>query len=62
MTGGLRRPGANLTSERVLGLFTDRLAAYKHPRQVMFFESLPRNGLGKIQKQALRELVRAAKR
>jgi acyl-CoA synthetase (AMP-forming)/AMP-acid ligase II len=53
---------ADLTSERVLGLFTDRLAAYKHPRYVMFLESLPRNGLGKIQKQALRELVRAAMR
>lgn len=28
--------GATLTSERVLGLFSDRLPAYKHPRQVCF--------------------------
>lgn len=49
--------GANLTSQNVLALFHDRLAAYKHPRQVVFLESLPRNALGKIQKAALRELA-----
>ncbi len=49
--------GANLTSEKVLALFPDRLAAYRHPRQVVFLESLPRNAAGKIQKTALRELV-----
>jgi acyl-CoA synthetase (AMP-forming)/AMP-acid ligase II len=51
--------GATLTAETVLGLFTGRLAIYKHPRQIIFLDSLPRNALGKVQKGALRELVRA---
>jgi long-chain acyl-CoA synthetase len=50
--------GVHLTSEKVLALFPGRLAPYKHPRQVVFLESLPRNAAGKIQKTALRELVR----
>lgn len=50
--------GANLTSEKVLALFPGRLAAYKHPRQVIFLESLPRNAAGKVQKAVLRELAR----
>ena len=50
--------GANLTAEKVLALFPDRLAAYKHPRQIVFLESLPRTAAGKIHKPALRELVR----
>lgn len=49
--------GANLTSAKVLALFPGRLAAYKHPRQVAFLESLPRTAAGKIHKPALRELV-----
>lgn len=48
---------ADLTAETVLALFPDRLAAYKHPRRVVFLESLPRNAAGKIQKAALRELA-----
>jgi acyl-CoA synthetase (AMP-forming)/AMP-acid ligase II len=50
--------GAKLTSEQVLALFPGRLAAYKHPRQVIFLESLPRNAAGKVQKAVLRELAR----
>jgi acyl-CoA synthetase (AMP-forming)/AMP-acid ligase II len=50
--------GVHLTSEKVVALFPDRLAPYKHPRQVVFLQSLPRNAAGKIQKTALRELVR----
>jgi fatty-acyl-CoA synthase len=53
-------PGIDLTAEQVLALFPGRLAAYKQPRQVVFLESLPRNDLGKVQRAALRELVRAA--
>jgi acyl-CoA synthetase (AMP-forming)/AMP-acid ligase II len=53
-------PRTNLTSEHVLDLFINRLAAYKHPREVVFLESLPRNALGKVQKAALRQIVRSA--
>jgi fatty-acyl-CoA synthase len=41
----------------VLGLFQGRLARYKHPRDVVFMERLPRNAMGKILKYRLRDLV-----
>ena len=42
-------------SEDVLRLFDGRLAGYKHPRDVVVVESLPRNAMGKVLKYALRE-------
>ena len=32
-----------------------RLAAYKAPKRVMFVDELPRNAMGKVQKNLLRE-------
>ncbi len=37
----------------------DSLAAYKRPKRVFLFESLPRNAMGKVQKNLLRERHRA---
>ena len=34
-----------------------RLATYKHPRDVVFLDALPRNVTGKVQKTVLRGLV-----
>ncbi len=48
------RPGVALDERSVLALFHERLARYKHPRRVVFAESLPKNALGKVQKQALK--------
>jgi len=53
----VRRPGAAVDEAAVLALFKDRLARYKHPRRVVFAESLPKNALGKVQKQALKKLL-----
>jgi len=53
----VRRPGAGLAEQEVLALFKDRLARYKHPRRVLFVESLPKNALGKVQKQELKKRV-----
>lgn len=53
----LRMPGTNtLTSDAVIAWCGERLARYKLPRQVVFVESLPRNAMGKVIKQELREL------
>jgi fatty-acyl-CoA synthase len=51
-------PGRSLAPEQMIALFEARLAAYKHPRDVVFLDRLPRTSLGKVQKQALRALVR----
>jgi fatty-acyl-CoA synthase len=51
----VRRPGAALDEAAVLSLFRDRLARYKHPRRVVFTDALPKNALGKVQKQELKK-------
>jgi fatty-acyl-CoA synthase len=53
-------PGRSLTKEQVIALFDGRLATYKHPRDVIFLDALPRNAAGKVQKTVLRDLVSKA--
>jgi fatty-acyl-CoA synthase len=50
------KPGARMTEAEVAALFAGRLARYKHPREIHFVSSLPRNALGKVQRdQVLRK-------
>ncbi|WP_457580956.1 malonate--CoA ligase [Ensifer canadensis] len=49
------RPGATLTEGDVLRALQDRLAKYKQPKRVIFVEDLPRNTMGKVQKNLLRD-------
>ena len=49
--------GVDLTREAVFGLFEGELARFKHPHDVIFMESLPRNVMGKVLKFELREMV-----
>ena len=49
--------GDGLDEAAVLGAFEGRLARYKHPREVVFMEALPRNVMGKVQKFRLREMI-----
>jgi malonyl-CoA/methylmalonyl-CoA synthetase len=51
----VRKPGAKLDEAAVLALFQERLARYKHPRRVVFSESLPKNALGKVQTHELKK-------
>jgi len=51
------KPGCRMTEAEALALFQDRLARYKHPREVRFLERLPRSALGKVQKEAVRAAV-----
>ena len=53
----VRKQDSQLDEAAVLALFTDRLAKYKHPRRVLFLDSLPKNALGKVQKPELKRLV-----
>jgi fatty-acyl-CoA synthase len=53
----VRRAGATLDADQVKALFTGRLARFKHPHEVMFVDSLPRNVMGKVQRFALREML-----
>jgi fatty-acyl-CoA synthase len=53
-------PGSTLASEQVTGLFQSRLATYKHPREVIFLDALPRNWHGKIDRRRLQNAVSTA--
>ncbi|MGB0506674.1 MAG: class I adenylate-forming enzyme family protein, partial [Pikeienuella sp.] len=47
----------NTTREDILNAFQGTLARYKHPRDVVFAEALPRNAMGKIVAAEVRKLV-----
>lgn len=51
----VRRPGATLSASAVQALFQGRLARFKHPREVVFVDVLPRNVMGKVLRYQLRE-------
>ncbi|MBO6856607.1 malonyl-CoA synthase [Roseibium sp.] len=49
------KPGAELAQDAVQASLNDRLAKFKQPKKVHILEALPRNTMGKIQKNVLRE-------
>lgn len=52
----VKKPGASVSAEELIIFTQQRLAKYKTPKQIVFLEQLPRNGVGKILKRKLREL------
>ncbi|MBE7524074.1 MAG: AMP-binding protein [Burkholderiales bacterium] len=50
--------GATLTREAVCALLEGRVARYKHPRDVVFADALPRTALGKVRREDLKRLAR----
>jgi long-chain acyl-CoA synthetase len=50
------QPGTSATAEDIIAFCRERLAAYKVPRLVVFRDSLPKSGVGKYLRRALREL------
>lgn len=49
----VRRPGAELTAEALVGYCRTRLASFKAPREVTFLDALPRTPLHKLRRRAL---------
>jgi malonyl-CoA/methylmalonyl-CoA synthetase len=49
------RGAPRLSEQAILAALTDRLAAFKRPKRVLFADELPRNAMGKVQKAFLRE-------
>lgn len=56
----VRERGADLDRDDVLRAFEGVLAGFKHPRDVVFMDALPRNVMGKVQKFDLRKYVAEA--
>lgn len=51
----IARPGARLDESAIAASLAGTLAAYKRPKRVFVAESLPRNAMGKVEKNRLRE-------
>ncbi len=47
--------GATLTEADIIAAIKNKLAAFKIPKRVMFVDAFPRNTMGKVQKNLLRE-------
>ena len=50
------RPGAKLTAEELQDYCRGVLVKYKVPKEVAFVDALPRSGVGKINKMALKAM------
>ena len=50
-------PGVTLSKADILASFEGRIARFKHPKDVVFLDALPRNAMGKVVIEELRELV-----
>jgi malonyl-CoA/methylmalonyl-CoA synthetase len=46
---------AKLTEDDIAEALADKLARFKQPRRIWFLEALPRNAMGKVQKNILRD-------
>ncbi|MES0038719.1 malonyl-CoA synthase [Mesorhizobium sp. M0046] len=51
----VRTPGSAISAAGIVEAIAGRLARYKHPKRVIFVDELPRNTMGKVQKNLLRE-------
>ncbi|MBY5457070.1 malonyl-CoA synthase [Rhizobium leguminosarum] len=51
----VRKPGAVVDEKAIVSALQDRLARYKQPKRIIFAEDLPRNTMGKVQKNILRQ-------
>ncbi len=49
------KPGAKADEEKIIAALKSKLAGYKVPKRVYFVDALPRNAMGKVQKNLLRE-------
>ncbi len=54
----VRRPGAALDEPAICTALANRLANFKQPKRVVFADALPRNTMGKVQKNILRDEYR----
>ncbi len=48
-------PGVQIDPEEIVGLLSGKLARFKQPRRIFVVDALPRNTMGKVQKNMLRQ-------
>ena len=55
MVAVIVRADAILDEDRLQSFWSDRLVDYQRPKDVVFVDALPRNAMGKVQKNILRD-------
>jgi fatty-acyl-CoA synthase len=56
----VRRSGSTLDADGVLALLKGRIARFKHPKDVVFADALPKTALGKVRKEEVRRFAAQA--
>jgi malonyl-CoA/methylmalonyl-CoA synthetase len=51
----VRKPGAALDADTIVATLKHEIANFKVPKRVFVVDQLPRNAMGKVQKNLLRE-------
>jgi malonyl-CoA/methylmalonyl-CoA synthetase len=51
----VKKKGSDLSESKILSALEDRIAKFKLPKRILFLDDLPRNTMGKVQKNLLRE-------
>ena len=51
----VKKPGAEVTREQILGFFEGKMAKWWTPDDVVFVDAIPLGATGKMQKNKLRE-------
>ena len=53
----VRTKADSIDEKAIMLALQDRLAKFKQPKKIIFMEDLPRNTMGKVQKNVLRDQV-----
>ena len=56
----MRHPGSTIDAAGVLALLEGRIARFKHPKDVVFVDALPKTALGKVRKEEVRRFAAQA--
>lgn len=54
----VRQQGADITEAKLLSALQGHLARFKQPKRIIFVDQLPRNTMGKVQKNVIRDSFR----
>jgi malonyl-CoA/methylmalonyl-CoA synthetase len=52
--------GDDISGAGIIAILKDRIANFKVPKRVVFVDELPRNAMGKVQKNLLRDRLAAS--
>ncbi len=55
----VKKKDSPLTEADITGAIADRLAKFKQPKRIIFVDDLPRNTMGKVQKNVMRDTYKA---